>query len=254
MPSTASPTASTATDASVTRSRISRRFTAASSRPRARSRSLPRRRGREACGAAGRCRCRACSRGRSRRPATLRRPARGAGRPRPGARPARRASRNSVGVSGTLRSPARMAWAAGSSCMPPGSGGCGAALGSPSQRVDTDQQLGERERLGEVVVPARAEAGEPVGQRTARGEEQHRRLHARVRAGPGRRRARRSRGARCRGPVRRAGRRRTEQPRRARWRSRGRRSLRRRVRGSRTDRSSASSSHRPTLIRCTRPS
>jgi hypothetical protein len=40
--------------------------------------------------------------------------------------------------------------------------------------VDADQQLGEREGLGQVVVAAGVEAAQPVGERVQRREEQHR--------------------------------------------------------------------------------
>ena len=43
-------------------------------------------------------------------------------------------------------------------------------------------ELGEGERLGEVVVAACVEAGQPVDERVARGQEQHRRLTPRARS------------------------------------------------------------------------
>ena len=46
------------------------------------------------------------------------------------------------------------------------------------QRADARQQLGERERLDEVVVGAAVETCDAVLQRVARGEHQDRRLHA----------------------------------------------------------------------------
>ena len=97
------------------------------------------------------------------------------------ARPRRRApraARNSVGVSGSSRRRAD-ACAAGSSTKLAGSALGGGAPGARrQQRVDADEQLGERERLGQVVVAAGVEAAEPVGERVARGEEQDRRCDA----------------------------------------------------------------------------
>ena len=46
------------------------------------------------------------------------------------------------------------------------------------QRTDAGEQFGEGERLDEVVVRAGVEAGHAVLQRVARGEDEHRRLHA----------------------------------------------------------------------------
>ncbi len=45
------------------------------------------------------------------------------------------------------------------------------------QRAQARDELVERERLGHVVVAAGLEAGQPVDQRVAGGEEEHRRLH-----------------------------------------------------------------------------
>ena len=45
--------------------------------------------------------------------------------------------------------------------------------GPPQKRTQSGKELLERERLRQVVVAARCEAGEPVGERIARGEEQH---------------------------------------------------------------------------------
>jgi hypothetical protein len=42
------------------------------------------------------------------------------------------------------------------------------------QRADADDQFGERERLGHVVVPAGVKAAQPIGERVACGEEQNR--------------------------------------------------------------------------------
>jgi D-alanyl-D-alanine carboxypeptidase/D-alanyl-D-alanine-endopeptidase (penicillin-binding protein 4) len=41
-----------------------------------------------------------------------------------------------------------------------------------------DRELGQRERLGQIVVAACVKAGEPVGERVARGQEDHRRADA----------------------------------------------------------------------------
>ena len=50
--------------------------------------------------------------------------------------------------------------------------------GAPQQRADPGHQLGEVERLGQVVVAAGAEAREPIGQGAARGQEEDRRADA----------------------------------------------------------------------------
>jgi hypothetical protein len=50
--------------------------------------------------------------------------------------------------------------------------------GPAHERMQARHELGERERLGHVVVPTGAEAGDAVGERIASREEQHRRLHA----------------------------------------------------------------------------
>ena len=47
-----------------------------------------------------------------------------------------------------------------------------------SSAAHAHDQLGERERLGEVVVAAGVEPRQPVGQRAAGGEEEHRRVDA----------------------------------------------------------------------------
>ena len=46
---------------------------------------------------------------------------------------------------------------------------------APHQRPQPGEQLGEGERLGQVVVGAAVEAGDPVGDRVARGQQQDRR-------------------------------------------------------------------------------
>ena len=173
------PTASTASDASVTRSRTS---SGSSQRvaDAARGRDLlVGARARAACGAAARRRRRACCRARSRRPAT---PPATSSRRRttsPGRAASAASRRNSVGVSGTVRSPRADRVRRR---VEPQAAGLRAASGSApraaQQRADAHEQLGERERLGQVVVAARAEAGEPVGQRAAGGQEEHRRVDA----------------------------------------------------------------------------
>ena len=49
---------------------------------------------------------------------------------------------------------------------------------APEQGPQSSQQFREGERFGQVVVTARGEAGQPVGEVAARGEEQHRRVQA----------------------------------------------------------------------------
>jgi hypothetical protein len=49
---------------------------------------------------------------------------------------------------------------------------------APDQRLHARQQLGERERLGEVVVSSRLQTVDPVVDRAAGAENQHRRRHA----------------------------------------------------------------------------
>ncbi len=57
----------------------------------------------------------------------------------------------------------------------------GFAAGAPAQqRIDPRVQLGERERLDQVIVGAAAQPRDPVGDRAHRGEEQHRGLVARA--------------------------------------------------------------------------
>ena len=64
------------------------------------------------------------------------------------------------------------AWATGSSRSAADSTARSVA-GAPQERRRPGHELGERERLREVVVAAGVEAGEPVGERVARGQEQH---------------------------------------------------------------------------------
>ena len=52
------------------------------------------------------------------------------------------------------------------------------ASGATQERLEPGDELGKGEGLGQVVVAAGAEAREPIGERIARGEEQHRRRHA----------------------------------------------------------------------------
>jgi hypothetical protein len=52
--------------------------------------------------------------------------------------------------------------------------------GAPAQRLDTGGQLGERKRLGEVVIGAQAEPGDPLGDRARCGEHQDPRVSAGV--------------------------------------------------------------------------
>ena len=53
-----------------------------------------------------------------------------------------------------------------------------AVAGAPQQRADSSHELGEVERLRQVVVAPGAEAGEAIGQGAARREEDHRRVDA----------------------------------------------------------------------------
>ena len=85
-----------------------------------------------------------------------------------------RQQRNSVGVSSTETSPARdrrarRGRAAGRRIDRL------VVAGASQQRADPRHQLGEVERLGQEVVAAGAEAGEPVGQGAARRQEENRR-------------------------------------------------------------------------------
>ena len=50
--------------------------------------------------------------------------------------------------------------------------------GSSQQRLQASDHLREGERLGQVVVAAGIEACQPIDQRVAGGQEEHRRLHA----------------------------------------------------------------------------
>ena len=59
--------------------------------------------------------------------------------------------RNSVGLTGPPGVPVRSAYRRGRAAAPDRSGGGPAA---PGQRVDADQQLGQRERFGDEVVTA----------------------------------------------------------------------------------------------------
>ena len=59
----------------------------------------------------------------------------------------------------------------------------GAASGlAAQQRADARRELVEIEGLDEVVVGARIEPGHPVGDRIARGDDEHRQRRARARA------------------------------------------------------------------------
>jgi hypothetical protein len=62
----------------------------------------------------------------------------------------------------------------------PKSGGLEDALraGPAQERAEAHDQLRERERLRQVIVTARIEAGNPVDERIARGQEEDGRLHA----------------------------------------------------------------------------
>ena len=70
--------------------------------------------------------------------------------------------------------------------------------GAAQVRAHAREQLGEPERLDEVVVGAGVEPGDDVELLVARGEDQDRQLGARARAGGGRRRCRRRRAGRGR--------------------------------------------------------
>ena len=71
-----------------------------------------------------------------------------------------------------------------------GSGGGGARTAAAQQRLDARHQLGDRERLGDVVVGAAAKAFQHVGFRAARRQHQDRLLAVGGRAARGRRRSR----------------------------------------------------------------
>ena len=156
-----------------------------------------------ACGAAGRCRRRACCRGRSRRAATPCGSAPGVPRTCPGRAASAPSSRNSVGVSVAHVAVARDRGSAGRAQSPRRVQRRFGAR-APDQRVQPRHHLLDVERLRHVVVAAGPEATEPVGERVARGQEQHRRAALPAPAAPGTRRGRRRRAARCRSPARRA--------------------------------------------------
>ena len=127
---------------------------------------------------------------------------------------------NSLPVSGTSLSPTWTRWASRSTCEPAARRVAAAAADrrTPEQGAQAGQQLGEAERLGEVVVGAGVEPDDAVELAGARGEHQDRALEARPRAARGRPRGRpcragRGRGSRCRGA-----RGRLPRWRRARWR------------------------------------
>ena len=65
----------------------------------------------------------------------------------------------------------------------PKPGGLHLAVGacSAQERPQAHDELGKRERLRQVVVAARVETSDPIDERIACGQEEHRRLHA---AGP----------------------------------------------------------------------
>ena len=82
--------------------------------------------------------------------------------------------RNSVGVRSTVCPPHDASCVAGSRRRPPTSTDeIGAA--SLDQSAQARDELGERERLRQVVVAARGEAGQPVGEGVACRQEDHRR-------------------------------------------------------------------------------
>jgi hypothetical protein len=87
--------------------------------------------------------------------------------------PSRQASsRNSVGVRRLVADGPSSACVAGSSVRSPGLHRCRRA--GPAQRhLEPGDELGEMERLGQVVVPADGEPGQPVRDAASRGQEQH---------------------------------------------------------------------------------
>ena len=95
----------------------------------------------------------------------------------PGAPASRARIRNSVGVRSTVAPPHEAACVPGSSRNP-----CASTARSLPPRLDQGSQpgdeLGEGERLGEVVVPTGGEAGEQVRERVACRQEDHRRADA----------------------------------------------------------------------------
>ena len=92
----------------------------------------------------------------------------------PGAPASRARMRNSVGVRSTDSAVARGIVRAR---IEPQAAGLDREVRTapPDQRSQARDELGERERLRQVVVSACGEAGEPVGQLVACGEEDHRR-------------------------------------------------------------------------------
>ena len=95
----------------------------------------------------------------------------------PGAAASRARMRNSVGVSSAVSPRLETACVGGIEAHAAGfERQVGAA--PAQQRAQPRDELGERERLREVVVAARREAGQPVGERVAGGEEEHRRADA----------------------------------------------------------------------------
>ena len=137
---------------------------------------------------------------RSRRPARPAPAARGGARPLTGPQQRRPSTRNSVGVSDVRRRPPS------SACVPGRGAGRPASRGAAARRRarahEPRDQLGEVERLGQVVVAAGREAAQQVAHLPAGGQEEHRRGRLPGPAAPGRRRGRRSRAGRC--PGRRA--------------------------------------------------
>ena len=95
----------------------------------------------------------------------------------PGRASSRASSRNSVGVSAHARSRRGDRVRRRVEPQPAGLERAVAAR-PPQERVQPREQLGERERLRQVVVAAGVEAGEPVGERVARGQEEHGRVDA----------------------------------------------------------------------------
>ena len=59
-----------------------------------------------------------------------------------------------------------------------------ARAAAAAERLDPGEQLGEGVGLGEIVVAAGAEPGDPVVDLAERGEDQHRRVVAALRGGP----------------------------------------------------------------------
>ena len=165
---------------------------------------------------------------------------------RPGSDASSCSSSNSDVVSRTSAPSTTTSRACRSISMPPTDEARAAALGevqtaAAQQRAHAAGELGERERLGDVVVGARLEADDDVGLGVARGQQDDRQ-RARRRGSPGRRRGRSCPASSRRGSR---GRTRRARPRAAPRRRRRRRARRSRRARARTTRCGAGCARRP---------